>query len=304
MINEYHPPVPRMGTCKCPVDSHDRPMRSRMFRVKDIDEPYRPIASPDPYHYVICCFAGDVSDEKLDGILTYLTWKHPHNYVYAIGAAADDRRIGLWCRHHEKSCRYKATGNIPPEFRNLKAGDALPDGVCDRVIRNTYGWMAGFNGRNACVVLVDDTAKKNNPVAQTIVDGVRMLAAGWYVPCIDYTDDTADERLRELGEQPLWETHAEAARKAILKELNAGDAVEQATGPVTLGEAIAAEHPELMRVSSGTEHFTPIHGKWRVDDIRADAGRHRELTYNETLSLMRRHVTNRIHHGDMTFYEV
>ena len=304
MTNEYHPPVPRRGKCKCPVDSNGRPMLSQMFRVRDIDEPYRPRAGRDPYRHIVCCFAGDVSDEKLDGILTCLTWYHPHNFIYAIALAADDGRIEDWALDHERSCRYMSTGAIPPEFRGLTPADGLPDGVGDRFTRNLYGWFAGLNGRNACLVLVNDTAKKNNPVAQAMVDACRTLARGWRVPYIDYTDDAADERLRELGEKPLWQTHAENARAEILKELEKADKEHRASEPVTLGEAIAAEQPELVRVSCGTEHFVPIRGAWRVDDIRTGEGRHRELTYNETIELMRRAVTNRVHHDDMVFYEV
>lgn len=304
MMNEYHPPVPRRGRCKCPVGSDGRPMFSQMFRVRDIDEPYRPHADPDPYRHIVCCFAGDVCDEKLDGILTCLTWYHPHNFIYALGPCAPDKRIKDWARDHEKSCRYLSTGPIPPEFRDVQAADGLPDGVLDRFTKNLYGWFAGLNGRNVCVILVNDTAKKNNPVGQAMVDACRTLARGWNVTYIDYTDDAADERLRELGETPLWLTHAENARAEILKELERAGGKHQASGPVTLGEAIAAEQPELVRVSCGMEHFMPIGGTWRVDDIRAGEGRHRELTYNETIALMRRTVTNRVHHDDMVFYEV
>lgn len=285
----------RAGDLSLPVRAQCRPQRPFTFDPRDLrmvpnDFGVMPDRGPDPWHYVICCFASEVNDAKLDAILMTHTIDHSHNCIFGISAC--DWRLRQWADKHRENCIYLPLTHFNPGSLDLTWDDM--DGQRERIEGVMYALMSGFFGRSAEVVIVGDTTRQGTPIISEVARALPRMAKGWGIRRVTHVDDDAtDEITRAAGEMYAWERDYKDMQRRIRAEIAAADAAEAAKHPVCLGEAIASDMAPKVRVADGAETFRHADGAWRVDDLDPNEGRHRELTRDELRALMTRPLRGR-----------
>ncbi len=301
MANEYKKPpmlpLPARGRC--------RPQRPFTFNPRSIlmtpnEFGVMPNHDPDPWHYVICCFASEVADDKLDRILTTHTADHPHNCI--LGIDLNPWSMGRWARKQPCDCTYDPLTYVTPESAALTWEDDLSE-CRTRVENSLYALMSGFFGRDAEVIVIGDTTKQGKPFMSEVVRAVVPMAKGWGVRRITHIDDDAtDDKTRAAGKVPAWERDYEDMQRRIRAEIcaaeaaaaeAAAEAAAAEAAAVCLGEAIASDMAARVRVVADEETFRHVGGTWRVDDLDPNEGRHRELTKDELRALMAKPLRDR-----------